>query len=75
MIYLNIINSYRTIVATCDEELLGKYFEEGKLQLDIKENLDLRKEISKNGRKYAIENLTWENSAKKLHEQLKRWYS
>ncbi len=35
---VNIINSYRYIVAICDSELLGKYFEEDKLQLDIKES-------------------------------------
>lgn len=54
---------------------VGNITKAAEILLDIKENLDLRKEISKNGRKYAIENLTWENSAKKLHEQLKRWYS
>ena len=35
---INIINSYRDIVAICDFELLGKYFEEGQFQLDIKNN-------------------------------------
>lgn len=35
--YLNIIRSYRDVVALCDKELLGKYFEEGDFQLDIKE--------------------------------------
>ena len=35
---INIINSYRYIVAICDSELLGKYFEEDKFQLDIKES-------------------------------------
>ncbi|MEK6844716.1 MAG: DUF424 family protein [Nanoarchaeota archaeon] len=35
---VNIIRSYREIVAICDSELLGKYFEEGLFQLDIKES-------------------------------------
>ena len=35
---VNIINSYRFIVAICDSELLGKYFEEDKFQLDVKES-------------------------------------
>ena len=35
---VNIINSYRYIVAICDSELLGKYFEEDKFQLDVKES-------------------------------------
>lgn len=35
---VNIVRSYRDIVAICDSELLGKYFEEGNFQLDIKES-------------------------------------
>ncbi len=38
MIFVNIIKSYRDIVAICDEEFLGKKFEEGDFQLDVKEN-------------------------------------
>ncbi len=36
--YVNIINSYRTVITVCDKELLGKTFEEGNKQLDIKES-------------------------------------
>ena len=35
---VNIIKSYRNVVAICDSELLGKYFEENLFQLDIKES-------------------------------------
>jgi hypothetical protein len=35
---VNIIKSYRDIVAICDAELLGKKFEEGEFQLDVKES-------------------------------------
>ncbi len=38
MIYLNIIKSYRDVVAVCDSSILGKRFEQGKFQLDIKES-------------------------------------
>ena len=42
MISINIIKSYRDVVAICDKELLGKIFEEpfegGIKQLDIKES-------------------------------------
>lgn len=38
MISIKVINSYRTIVAVCDENLIGKYFEQEKLQLDLKES-------------------------------------
>ena len=34
----NVIESYRKIVTICDFDLLGKYFEEGNFQLDLKEN-------------------------------------
>ncbi len=36
--YIKIHNSYRKLVAICDSELLGKKFEEGKKQLDVREN-------------------------------------
>jgi hypothetical protein len=35
---INIIKTYRDVVAICDTELLGKKFEEGKFQLDVKES-------------------------------------
>lgn len=35
---VNIIETYRDVVAICDSELLGKRFEEGIFQLDIKES-------------------------------------
>lgn len=35
---VNIIKSYRDVVAICDSGLLGKYFEEGQFQLDVKES-------------------------------------
>lgn len=38
MICIKIVNSYRTIVAIADSELIGKKFEEGRFQLDVKEN-------------------------------------
>jgi len=35
--FVRIIKSYRDVVTICDSELLGKKFEEGEFQLDIKE--------------------------------------
>jgi hypothetical protein len=35
---VRIIKSHRDIVAICDSDLIGKKFEEGNLQLDIKES-------------------------------------
>jgi uncharacterized protein len=45
--FVNVIRSYRDVVAVCDKELLGKKFEEGKFQLDVKENFFKGKEVSK----------------------------
>ncbi|MEX0920426.1 MAG: DUF424 family protein [Candidatus Pacearchaeota archaeon] len=44
---VNIIKSYREIVAVCDNELLGKKFEEGKFQLDVKESFYKGNETSR----------------------------
>ena len=35
---VRVIKSKRDVVAVCDSELIGKRFEEGKMQLDVKEN-------------------------------------
>lgn len=35
---LKIIKTYRDVVAMCDEELIGKKFEESNFQLDVKES-------------------------------------
>jgi hypothetical protein len=45
--FVNVIKSYRDVVAVCDKELIGKRFEEGKFQLDIKENFFKGREFSK----------------------------
>jgi hypothetical protein len=44
--FLKIIKSYREIVALCDKEILGKTFEEGNFQLDIKESFYKGKEVN-----------------------------
>lgn len=44
--FIKIIRSYRDIVAICDSEILGKKFEEGKFQLDIKESFFKGEEVS-----------------------------
>ena len=36
--FVRVIKSYRDVVAICDSELLGKRFEEGQFQLDVKES-------------------------------------
>lgn len=43
---IKIHKSYRDVVAICDTELLGKYFAEGKSQLDVKESFFSGDEVS-----------------------------
>jgi len=45
MIIINIMHSYRDVVAVCDSELLGKKFEQGKFQLDVKESFYRGEEV------------------------------
>jgi len=39
------MHSYRDVVAVCDSELLGKKFEQGKFQLDVKESFYRGEEV------------------------------
>ena len=43
--FLKIHKSYRDVVAVCDSDLIGKRFEEGRFQLDIKESFYKGEEI------------------------------
>lgn len=38
MVLVKIIKTYRDVIAICDSDLLGKKFEQGKFQLDVKES-------------------------------------
>ncbi len=38
MMYVKVHRSHRHVIAICDSSLLGKKFEEGKRQLDVREN-------------------------------------
>jgi uncharacterized protein len=60
--FVNVIKSYRDIVAVCDKELLGKKFEEGKLQLDVKESFFKGKEVSKEEASDIMINMRLEDS-------------
>ena len=62
--FINIINSYRYVVAICDKELIGKKFEQGKFQLYVKENfykgeLKSKQEIIELIKKMKIEDATF----------------
>jgi hypothetical protein len=62
---INIIKSYRDVVAICDKELLGKYFEQDNLQLNVKENFykgETGKEVSEDEAKEIIQNMVVEDA-------------
>jgi uncharacterized protein len=46
MISIKIHSSYRIVVAVCDSELIGKKFEEGIRQLDLRESFYKDKEMN-----------------------------
>jgi len=73
--FVNVIKSYRDIVAICDKELVGKKFEEpfegGVKQLDVKENFykgeesdeeNVREIIKKMAKEDATFNIVGEKS-------------
>lgn len=45
--YIKIHRSYRNVVAMCDADLIGKKFEEGKRQLDCRENFYKGEKVTK----------------------------
>ena len=62
--FIKIIKTYRDVVAVCDNELLGKRFEEENFQLDVKENFFKGDEVDEEKainimRKMAIEDSTF----------------
>jgi uncharacterized protein len=76
--YVNIINSYRDIVAICDKDLLGKKFFEEKRQLDIKESFykgelkskeEVKKIINNAKKEDATFNIVGEESIKLALEE------
>lgn len=60
--FVNIIKSYRHVVAICDSEILGKYFEEDNLQLDIKENFYKGEEKTEEEAKEIIQDMKREDA-------------
>ena len=43
--FVNVIKSYRDVVAICDKRINRKKFEEGNFQLDVKENFFKGREL------------------------------
>lgn len=62
MMFINVIKTYRDVVAICDKNLLGKKFEEGKFQLDVKESFYKGKETSEEETIRTIKDMSKEDS-------------
>jgi len=60
--YLKIHSSYREVVAICDSDLVGKTFEEGMFQLNVKENFFKGEEINEEKLIETLQNLKQEDA-------------
>ena len=60
--FVNVIRSYRDIVAICDSDLIGKKLEQENLQLDIKESFYRGKKVEKEELIKIIMNMKKEDS-------------
>ena len=60
--FVKITKSYRDVVAICDSSILGKKFEEGKLQLDVKESFYKGEEISEEEAIEIMKNMSIEDA-------------
>lgn len=62
MILIKIHQTYRDVIAICDSDLLGKKFEQGNLQLDIKESFYKGKEKTRQEIIQIMKDLSREDS-------------
>ena len=59
---IKIHKSYRDVVAVCDNSLIGKKFEEGEFQLDVKESFFLGENVQKEEAEELLKSLLAEDS-------------
>ncbi len=60
--FIKVHESYREVVAICDSDLIGKYFEEGEFQLDLKESFYKGEELSEEETFKAIQSAAIEDA-------------
>jgi hypothetical protein len=60
--WVRIIKAYRDVVAVCDSELLGKRFEEGQFQLDVKESFYKGEEMNEENATGIMLNMSKEDA-------------
>ncbi|MBS3077135.1 DUF424 family protein [Candidatus Pacearchaeota archaeon] len=60
--YLKIHESYRKVVALADADIIGKLFEEGKRQLDVRENFYKGESVGEEKAIDALKNLALDDA-------------
>lgn len=60
--FVNIIKSYRDVVAICDSDLIGKRFEEGDFQIDVKESFFKGEDLEEKEVAEIIKNMKLEDA-------------
>ena len=60
--FINIIKSCRDVAAVCDNDLVGKYFEDGEMQLDVKEDFYKGEEVNYEKAVEIISNMAHEDA-------------
>lgn len=61
--FVNIIKSYRNVVAICDSDIIGKIFEEGDFQLNVKESFYKGEELNKEDVLKIIKDMSKEDAS------------
>lgn len=62
MMLIKIHRAYRDVITICDPELIGKYFEQSKFQLDVKESFYKGDEVSEEKTKEIIKKMSAEDA-------------
>lgn len=60
--FTRIIKSYRNVAVFCDEDLIGKNFEEGEFKLDVKEDFYKGESVSKQRAKEIMKDMSREDA-------------
>ncbi|MFW6233334.1 MAG: DUF424 domain-containing protein [Nanoarchaeota archaeon] len=61
--FVNIIKSYRNVVAICDSDIIGKIFEEGDFQLNVKESFYKGEELNEEDVLKIIKDMSKEDAS------------
>jgi len=60
--FVKVHKSYRNVVAVCDSNLVGKTFEEGNFQIEVKESFFKGEEIQESGAIFIMKKMSIEDA-------------